>query len=400
MSQTPGSFRPSELDGADQRATDADLAGAWSTARELEAALPAESIMPSAGFADRVMAAVALEPAPRPAGFLAVLRDRPGLAGLVASVREAWAVVAGGPGRPIRARGLALAYVLAVLVIGTSLTGVATYGAAGALGLLDGDASPTPTVQESIEPSTTPPPSPSPTPTITPPTPTESSRPIRGALRVRRAERVRRAGRQLRARGIGRPRGCHPRRLRRRRVVADAELRRERRFGQSERHAPPVGHAQALADPELTGSGRSALDYARINRLGTTPGRVRFGPGGRQGRRSTRHSREPEHPVRPTRSAGAGRPTRAWPRPPPAQGRSTTAGRTASRRSSRPSHSEEPTRRRSPFAHAVTVRPARGQHHIAAAPTPIASRPGRATVTPTSPTPVRWTGSSRACNEG
>ena len=180
MSQTPGSFRPSELEGADQRATDADLAGAWSTARELEAALPAESILPSAGFADRVMAAVALEPAPRPAGFLAVLRDRPGLAGLAASVREAWAVVAGGPGRPARARGLALAYVLAVLVIGTSLTGVATYGAAGALGLLDGDASPTPTVQESVEPSTTPSPSPTPTPapTITPlPTPTESVEP-------------------------------------------------------------------------------------------------------------------------------------------------------------------------------------------------------------------------------
>ena len=144
----PGRARRRPISGA----TDADLAAAWSTARELEAALPAESIMPSAGFADRVMASVALEPAPRSAGFLAVLRDRPGLAGLLASVREAWAVVAGGPGRPVRARGLALAYVLAVLVIGTSLTGVATYGAAGALGLLDGDASPTPTVQE-IDPS-------------------------------------------------------------------------------------------------------------------------------------------------------------------------------------------------------------------------------------------------------
>ena len=182
MSQTPGSFRPGELEGADQRATDADLAGAWSTARELEAALPAESIMPSAGFADRVMAAVALEPAPRPAGFLAVLRDRPGLAGLVASVREAWAVVAGGPGRPIRARGLALAYVLAILLIGTSLTGFVTYGAAGALGLLDGDDSPTPTVQESLEPSTAPLPSTSPRPITTPlPTPTESAEPTESA---------------------------------------------------------------------------------------------------------------------------------------------------------------------------------------------------------------------------
>jgi hypothetical protein len=182
MSQSPGSFRPSELDGSEQRAGDADLAGAYAIARELEASLPIESIGPSVDFTDRVMAAVAREPAPRAAGFLAVLRDRPGLAGLVASVREAWAVVAGGPGRPVRARGLALAYVLAVLVIGTSLTGVATYGAAGALGLLDGDASPTPTVLESIEPSTTPAESPSPTPTpaATPtpmPTPTESVEP-------------------------------------------------------------------------------------------------------------------------------------------------------------------------------------------------------------------------------
>jgi hypothetical protein len=178
MSQTPGSFRPSELDGADVRASDGDLAGAWSTARELEASLPTESIMPSAGFTDRVMAAVALEPAPRSAGFLAVLRAQPGLAGLVASVREAWAVVAGGPGRPVRSRGFALAYVLAVLVIGTSLAGVGGYAAAGALGLLDRDASPTPTVQETKEPPPTPAPSPSPTPTVTPtPSPTESVEP-------------------------------------------------------------------------------------------------------------------------------------------------------------------------------------------------------------------------------
>jgi hypothetical protein len=176
MSQTPGSFRPSELDGSEQRAGDADLASAYAIARELEASLPTESIGPSADFTDRVMAAVALEPAPRPAGFLAALRARPGLAGLTTSVREAWAVVGGGPGRPMRARGLALAYVLAVLVIGTSLTGVAAYGAAGALGLFDADASPTPSVQETVAPSTTP--GPLPTPTVTPsPTPAEPTDP-------------------------------------------------------------------------------------------------------------------------------------------------------------------------------------------------------------------------------
>jgi len=176
MSQTPGSFRPSELDAADQRIGDADLAGALAMARELEASLPGDLPGPSTAFGDRVMAAIALEPAPRPAGFLAALRARPGLAGLTASVREAWAVMAGGPGRPMRARGLALAYVFAILVIGTSLTGVAAYGAAGALGLLDDDASPAPTVQETVAPSPTP--APIETPAVTPsPTPTESTEP-------------------------------------------------------------------------------------------------------------------------------------------------------------------------------------------------------------------------------
>ncbi|MEW5992562.1 MAG: hypothetical protein AB1736_14630 [Chloroflexota bacterium] len=172
MSQSPGSFRPSELDGADSGQRDADLATALAMARELEAALPAASVAPSADFSDRVMAAVAREPAPRPAGFLATLRARPGVAGLVASVREAWAVVGSGPGRPMRARGLALAYVVAVLVIGTSITGVAGYGAAGALGLLDVDATPTPSVQETLLPSLTPSPQPEPTTSPSPP-PTE-----------------------------------------------------------------------------------------------------------------------------------------------------------------------------------------------------------------------------------
>ncbi|TAK02451.1 MAG: hypothetical protein EPO36_02160 [Chloroflexota bacterium] len=180
MSQTPRSFRPGELDGADRRVDDAELAAASAMAHEIEASLPGDFLGPTAAFGDRVMAAIALEPAPRPAGFLTVLRARPGLAGLVASVREAWAVVGGGPGRPIRARGLALAYVFAILVIGTSLTGAVGYGAAGALGFLDGDNQPTPTLPETVEPSPSlepdGTPTPSPSPTVTP-APTESIEP-------------------------------------------------------------------------------------------------------------------------------------------------------------------------------------------------------------------------------
>ncbi len=177
MNQSQGSFRPNEIAGADQLPNDAELATAWSMARELEASRPPETIGPSAPFVDRVMAAVALEPAPRRAGFLAELRARPGLAGFAASVREAWTVASGGPGRPAGARGLALAYVLAVAVIGASLTGVGVYGAAGALGLLDGDRSPTPAVA-TPSPSPSPSPEPSRTPDVsTSPEPSESAEP-------------------------------------------------------------------------------------------------------------------------------------------------------------------------------------------------------------------------------
>jgi negative regulator of sigma E activity len=166
MSQRPGSFHPSELADADRQLADGDLASAWSTARELESALPNETPGPRAGFADRVMAAVAREPVPRPAGFLAALRARPDPGGLASSVVEAWRVARGGRGWPARSRGLALAYVLAVALIGASLTGLAAYGAAGALGFLDADASPTPTVLPTLQP--TPEASPSPTPTPSP----------------------------------------------------------------------------------------------------------------------------------------------------------------------------------------------------------------------------------------
>lgn len=122
--------------------------------------------MPAAeDFTDRVMAALADEPTPGTTGFLVPLR-RMGLAGLPASVRQAWAAV--GAGRPILGRGAALAYVLAAVIAGVSLTGAATLGAAGALGLLD----PTPT-ESAPPPAPVPTPMPTaPEPTIAPPVPT------------------------------------------------------------------------------------------------------------------------------------------------------------------------------------------------------------------------------------
>ena len=140
----PGSFRPDELVGSDKELSDPERAQALAAARELEQALSTHGVHPPAGFTDRVMAAVAREPLPRPTGFLAPLRARHSLAGVVASVRVAWSVAAGS-GRPASARGVAMAYVLAVLIIGASLTGVAAIGTAGAIGILSPD-SPRPSI--------------------------------------------------------------------------------------------------------------------------------------------------------------------------------------------------------------------------------------------------------------
>lgn len=129
-----GTDRPDELE-------DALTAAAW-----VDEAVDTVRVAPSPGFGDRVMMALADEPAPSSVGFLAPVWRRGYLAGFVASVRQAW-VTAGGGGRPVLARATALAYVLAVVIAGTSLAGVATVGLAGAFGLLGPTASQTPSPQ-------------------------------------------------------------------------------------------------------------------------------------------------------------------------------------------------------------------------------------------------------------
>ena len=62
MSDQRGRFHPSELDIA----LDADSAELLATARDLEAYANTGTVAPSADFEDRVMAAIALEPMPRP----------------------------------------------------------------------------------------------------------------------------------------------------------------------------------------------------------------------------------------------------------------------------------------------------------------------------------------------
>lgn len=162
----PRTFDVDELGSIDP----GDRAAAIEASRRLQS-IDDPSILPSAGFSDRVMASIATEPNPAPTGFLAPLRRRGIVAGFAASVREAWASV-GGTGRPVLARGAALAYVLAVAVAGTSLAGVAAVGAAGALGILDPAAteSPAPSPTLPPEPTLAPEPTLGPEPSIPPPT--------------------------------------------------------------------------------------------------------------------------------------------------------------------------------------------------------------------------------------
>jgi hypothetical protein len=109
-----------------------ELADALLAARELEG-VTTEGIHPTEGFGDRVMAAVALEPAPR-----LVVRPgstvRGGRAGaFLIAVRDAWGVATTG-GRPVAVRAQALAFILLVVVATGTLTSAAAIGVGGLLG--------------------------------------------------------------------------------------------------------------------------------------------------------------------------------------------------------------------------------------------------------------------------
>lgn len=177
MSLTPGSFRPEEISEADTTVRDGDLAAAYAAARALEQAMPIDHAHPSPDFADRVMSAVAVEPAPRAAGFVASLLARPGLTSFVASVREAWSTASGAAGRPFGVRAAALAYVFVVLIAAVSVSGAAVVGTAGAFGLFSNDGSPvssefvgpqSPEPSDVVQPSASPEPSESAEPSESP----------------------------------------------------------------------------------------------------------------------------------------------------------------------------------------------------------------------------------------
>ena len=192
-----GRFDPSELrdldaEPAEPRATDAELADALAIARELDALAAGEPVRPSDGFDDRVMAAIALEPAPR----LVVRRASAGRGGpigaFLVTFGDAWRVATTG-GRPAAIRAQALAFVLLVLLAGAALT---TVGAVGVGAFLRGNGQanpslrPAPTVgptnvdttqpSESLEASDSPEPSESPEATGTAEAPEATATPKSG----------------------------------------------------------------------------------------------------------------------------------------------------------------------------------------------------------------------------
>ena len=155
-------FGADELDGVSGLRPD-ELLAESRVARQLEATAARGTVRPSPDFADRVMAAVAKEPAAAPVRAARIALRHGAFWAFLASLRDAWRVTV-SPSFPMAMRAQALALVLVVAAVATG-TGVA---AAGAIGLLDGNRtspSPAPTL-ETPGPSVraTEPPSESPTP--------------------------------------------------------------------------------------------------------------------------------------------------------------------------------------------------------------------------------------------
>jgi hypothetical protein len=140
-------FDPSEVQpDVGPGPSDAELAEAMVAARELETLSARDVAGPTVGFEDRVMAAIAAEPAPR-----LLVRPRMVRGGFVGafllSVRDAWRIATGG-GRPLAVRAQAMAFVLLVLLATGSLS---VFAAVGASSLLTSPPSPTPRLPRATE---------------------------------------------------------------------------------------------------------------------------------------------------------------------------------------------------------------------------------------------------------
>lgn len=180
-------FGPDDLPPTGE-ASAPELAASLRVGRELEAFAAEERVEPRSDFADRVMGAIAAEPAPRPVAVVrdALRRGRP--LALLAGLGDAWRVAFSG-GRPAGARAQALALLLVAAIGIGSIGGLVGVGASAFLNRSDSAPTPgpSPTIPSpmvSPTPSVSPDPSPSPsatpssTPTATPEaTPKETAEP-------------------------------------------------------------------------------------------------------------------------------------------------------------------------------------------------------------------------------
>jgi hypothetical protein len=141
-----------------------DVARALATGRELDSFAARDTTAPSADFTNRVMAAIAAEPTPRPVAAAGRALSQGRLVALLATFGDLWRVAFSG-GRPFAVRAQALALVAVIVIAFGSLGGAAVVGA---LGLLSEEAGPSPS--ESLSPSVAPSPSESPSasPSATP----------------------------------------------------------------------------------------------------------------------------------------------------------------------------------------------------------------------------------------
>jgi hypothetical protein len=152
-------FDPAELDvPGEPDPSAAERAVALAAARELENLAANAGIRPSEGFEDRVMAAIAAEPAPRLVA-VPVSTVRGGRIGaFVMTVRRSWGVATSG-GRPMAVRAQALAFVLLVILATGAMAGAgavtvgALLGPDGATVAPDRDATPTPPSNTFVSPT-------------------------------------------------------------------------------------------------------------------------------------------------------------------------------------------------------------------------------------------------------
>ena len=138
-------------------------------ARELDAVAAASHAAPPAGFADRVMAAVAREPLPQPTRAFGTALAARRLGAAIATVGDAWRVAIGGRA-PLAVRAQALALVLVVAGGSLALAGGATVGAIDLFNATQ-PARPSPTTPQPSQLLPSPSPTPSPTPAFPGPTP-------------------------------------------------------------------------------------------------------------------------------------------------------------------------------------------------------------------------------------